>query len=439
MGPTPLAPISLYRERENLGIWEHRGKVAVAGLGCSPTARRWDEKPETSVGANTIIAVNKALEDAGISPEAIDGLVVVPDCTGEPWATRPIPEDFARTYIPTDNPNDGISSMSADWLVKNMPELNNVTFAMHAPTCMSKAIVVAAQIVGDGEANTVLVVRALNNLSGRYSQWGANALDTAPGRSQWTSPWGWSAAGATYGYLLNKYCRKYGSSHDRMAPFIVNQRRNGLMNPDGFFYQHRPEAITAEDYIAARWLAKPMNLYDADMPIQVSFAYVFTTADRAKDMKQPPVYILNHASNVPNVRSNVQTLDEVEASTDAIARKVFNGSGITASDIDVFNPYDGFTLFTQYYLEGFQWHGVKRGEAHDFWAGDITVEGPHPFSSSGGNTGSGRTRVWLHNDCIQQIRGQAGDRQVNNKAEIAVSGAYTPTDSCWTTWSKYPD
>ena len=438
MPTTPMAPASLYRDKEDMGVWEHRGKVAVVGIGHSKTARRWDESVETSVGRNTIVAVQQALDDAGLSRDDIDGLVIVPDGTGDPWAPRPIPEDFARTFQATDNPEDGLTRMSADWVVKNLG-LKNIKTAYHTPTCMSKAIVVAAQVVGDGKAQTVLVIRTLNNLAGRYHHVGDNLLKTASGSNQWTNPWGWNAAGTQYAYLFDQYCRKYDSNHDRMAPFIVNQRRNGRMFPEGYYYQHPEPPLTVEDYINSRWISKPVCLHDCDRPIQVSICYIYTTAERARDLKQPPVYILNHASNRPKVRSLVQTLDECEASTDSIARKVYGGSGLQAGDVDVFNPYDGYTLFTQYYLEALQWHGVKRGEAHDFWAGDISVEGPHPFSSSGGNCGNGRTRTWLHTDCIQQLRGQAGDRQVRIKAETAVSGAYTPTDSAWTVWSNILD
>ena len=80
-----------------------------------------------------------------------------------------------------------------------------------------------------------------------------------------------------------------------MAPFIVNSRKNGLMMPEGYWAQHRPEPLTEEDYNSVRWVAKPANLLDNDLPIQAAAAYLITTADRAKDMKQKPVYILGHA------------------------------------------------------------------------------------------------------------------------------------------------
>ncbi|MCH7705706.1 MAG: hypothetical protein IIB33_01500 [Chloroflexi bacterium] len=429
MAPTGMFPTARYRSKEGLGVWEHRGKVAIVGVGNSPTARRWDENLETSVGAWTIIAAQKALDDAGISKDDVDGVIACPQGMGDTWAPRPY---FAPPY----DTEDGLSGVSADWLVKNMG-LKNVNVTYHAPGCISTALVAGAQVVGDGEAKTVLVVRGTGNMPGRYHQ---TAGDIASGRLQWTDPWSWQLI-PQIAFGFAQYCRKYGTNHDRMAPFILNQRRNGSMFPEGYYYQHRPEdlKITVDDYLASRWICKPMSINDCDLPIQTAGAFLFTTADRAKEMKQPPVYVLNHVTQRGVVRSTCETLDETEEFTDSIARKVLEGSGLTSSEVDIFNPYDGFTLFTQYYLEGFQWHGVKRGEAHDFYAGDISVEGPHPFSSSGGNNGNGRTRWWIYTDSIQQLRGQAGLRQVKVRAETAVAGAFTPGTSDWLVLGKSPD
>ncbi|MBI2855978.1 MAG: thiolase family protein [Chloroflexi bacterium] len=431
----------MYRSREGLGVWEHRGKVAVAGIGHSPTARRWDEKAETSVGAWQILAVQRCLEDAGITIDDVDGVVASPVGMGEPWSPRPIPEDFAKAYKPTPGkPDDGLYGVSADWLVTNMG-LKNVKFTSHGPGCISTALAVAAQAVGDGLTNTCLVIRGTGNIAGRYGQYGAAAAETASGNQRWTNPWGWQLI-PQIAYGFNQYCAKYGSNHDKMAAFVVNQHRNGLMFPEGFYYQNRPESLTVEDYLSARWVCKPLGLYDADMPIQTAWAYLYTTAERARDMKRKPIYILNHVTQRGVVRSSVETLAETEEFSDSIARKVYEGSGLSAGDVDIMNPYDGFTLFTQYFLEGFGWHGVKKGEAHDFYNGDIRVEGPHPFSSSGGNAGNGRTRTWIYTDSIQQLRGTAGQRQVtikNGKPETAVAGAFTPGHSDWTVFSTSPD
>ena len=74
---TQNAPASMFRSTEGLGSWDHRGKVAAVGIGHSPTSRRWDGRPETTVGANSILALRRAIEDAGVSPNQVDGLVLV--------------------------------------------------------------------------------------------------------------------------------------------------------------------------------------------------------------------------------------------------------------------------------------------------------------------------------------------------------------------------
>ena len=430
MAPTQNAPASVYRRDEGLGVWEHRGKVAVVGIGHSPTYRRWDEKLETSVGALSLIAVQKCLEDAGVSVDDVDGVVTCPLGMGDVWAPRPY---FDAPY----DSEDGLIGVTADWVVANAG-LKNVNFTSHGPGCISSALCVAAQAVGDGQAHTILVIRGTGNMPGRYHQ---NPSNEVSGNNQWMDPWGWGLM-PQIGFGFESYCRKYGKNHDMMAPYVVNQHRNGLMFPEGFYYQHRNEPFGVEDYLSGRWLQKPLNIWDADLPIQTAWAYLYTTAERAKDMKQKPVYILNHVTQRGVVRSYIETLTETEAFTDSIAKKVLEGSGLTAGEVDVYNPYDGYTLFSQYYLEGLQWHGVKRGEALDFYGGDITVEGPHPFSSSGGNSGNGRTRTWIYTDSIQQLQGRAGQRQVhikNGRPETAVAGAFTPGASDWTVFGTSPD
>ena len=440
---TQNAPESMYRSAEGLGVWEHRAKVAAVGIGHSPTSRRWDETAENTVGAWSIVALRRAIEDAGVSPDQIDGLVLAPvTTTGAHWPEdRPIPTDIVNAYNQTGDPLDGIAKLSAEWLLKNMPELVNVKFTMYGPTCMSNAIVVAAQAVGEGRAQNCLVLKGWHNLEGRYNQAGISSQDAVggtfamgPGRTLWGAP-------GCYGTALQfaEYCRKYGKTHDMMAPFMANSRRNGLLFPEGYWAQHRPEHLTEEDYLAARWIAKPANLFDNDIPIMASAAYLFTTAERAKDMKQKPVYILNHVSSKAKPRSITPTLDEVEEETARTARKIYEGAGITAADLSFENMYDGFTEFHQFHLEGLGYRGVKAGEALDFYQTDISIEGPNPVLPSGGNIGGGRTRFWMHTDCIQQLQGRAGARQVTGvKPEIAVSGGPMPLGGNFTVVERHP-
>lgn len=430
---TKSAPAEMYRTVEGLGVWEHRGKVAAVGIGHSPADRRWDGTIEKSLGAYAIIAANKCLEDAGVAAGQIDGVVTVPNGMGDPWGPdRPY---FEAPY----DTEDGLSGVTADWLVNNLPGLDNVQFKMHGPGCMANAMNVAAQAVGDGRAHTVLVVRATGNMPGRYHQSGTPTGDLTSGPATWEALWGWPGGIPQFGAGFVEYCNKYGTNHDRLAPFVVNLRTNGLLMPEGYYAQNRAEPFTVDDYLNSRWISKPMSMNDCDMPIQNAVCYLLTTAERAKDMKQKPVYILGHATHNGKARSVYQTLEETEEWTTSVANKLYEASGLSPADVDVFNAYDGFTLFTQYYLEAFQWHGVKRGEAHDFYQEDLSVKGPHPLLPSGGNNGSGRTRYWHYTDCIQQLQGRAGPRQVNIKAETAVAGGPLPAGGNWMMFGTSPD
>ena len=438
---TPIAPESMYRSEEGLGVWEHRGKVAAVGIGHSPTTRRWDDRAETSVGAWSILAMRAAIEDSGVNPDDIDGIVLdTHTTTGAYWpAGKEIPADIVNAYEQTDDPLDGIAKLSAEWLIKNMPELKNVKFTMEAPICMSNVLVVAAQAIGDGQTSTCLVVKGWHNFEGRYYQGGANAEPTISGPAKWSNPWAGPASLGT-AMQFQRYCNKYGKNHDMMAPFMENSRKNGLLFPEGYWAQHRPEELPPEDYLNARWIAKPANLFDNDIPIMSSAAYLMTTAERARDLKQKPAYILNHASDRSAARGITPTLEEVEEATAMTARKLYEGAGITASDLDFENMYDGFSLFHVFHMEGLGFAGATAGEALDLFQTDISISGPKPVSPSGGNIGGGRTRYWMHTDSIQQIQGRAGARQITgNKAEIGVSGGPMPTGGNFTVWGASPD
>ena len=427
------------RDREGLGVWEHRGQVAVAGLGHSPVDRRWDgTSMDQTLGAYSILACQRAMDDAGVTAEEIDGVICCQSHiaggsggAASTWAPRPY-------FDPPYDSEWGLTLVNAQWLIKQMG-LPNVKYAPDNVPAIGEMLGLAAQSVADGRCTTCLVIYPTGNLEGRYRRGGENAEDYAKGGRQWTVPWG-NHGGNDFinAFPHAQYCIKYGGTHDDLAPFVVNQNRNGLLTPWGYNATHGVEQLTVEDYVTSRHILKPLRLWDCDRPVNASGAYLFTTAERARDMKQTPVYILNHNQHSARQRSTQASLDELEAETDRLARMMFEGSGLGPQDVDIFNPYDGYSTMTQFWLEAFQWHGVKRGEAFDFYAGDIRVEGPHPFSSSGGNLGTGRLRTAMWTDSIEQLRGTAGARQVTVRAEVAVGGFGPPLGGGWMMFGKYP-
>lgn len=442
---------AMYRTTEGLGIWPHRGEVAAVGVGHSPTLRRWDGDPETSVGAWALLAIQRALDDAGVAAAEVDGLVL--DCatsTGSEWpAHQPVPSTLLQRFNQTDDPQAGLSRLSPEWILKNMPALANLKFVMVAPECMTMALTAAIQAVGEGMATTCLALKGWHNFAGRHYHGGENAEPTVSGSRKYK--YGEALAGPMCyqtATQFQRYLHKYGKTHDMMAPFVVNSRRNGLLFPEGYWAQHHRTPLTERDYLEARWIAKPANLLDNDIPIHTAAAYVITTAERARDLKQTPVFVLGHAGaghvrgrkyHEVEPRSMIETLEEAEDHCAGTGRKVYESCGLRHQDVQFENFYDGFGLFHVFHLEGFGFAGVKRGEALDFFQTDISIHGPHPVSPSGGNIGGGRTRFWMHTDSIQQIRGTAGARQMTIPAQVGISGGFEPFWSNFIVWSATPN
>jgi hypothetical protein len=330
--------------------------------------------------------------------------------------------------------------VTGQWLIKNMG-LKNVTFAPAQVPDISQHMGMASQAIGDKRASVLLTVYTGANFQGRYRRGGENASQTAGGRRAFSAPYGDHGG---YDFISTichtQYVRKYGRKDEETADFVLNQHRNGRMTPWGFYTNHEPRMLTREDYLSSRYILKPLHIWDCDRPIHGVTAYLFTTAERARDMRQKPAYVLGHSQHQWPARSTTPTLDEMEAGTDFAANLLYEASGLKPADVDVFNPYDGYSMFTKFLTETFRGKGVKRGDAHDLYK-HIQLEGSTPLCSGGGNLGNGRTRSMMYTDCIEQLRGRVGinegfndpvkhvplanKRKVRIKAETAI-GAFSP-------------
>src|SRR5881392_1392980 len=156
------------RDKDGLGVWEHRGKVAVAGYGHSPVDRRWDGvSMDQTLGAYSILACQKAMDEAGVTADQIDGVICCDSHiaggsggSASQWAPRPY---FAPPY----DSEWGLTLVNAKWLIEQMG-LPNVKFAPTGVPTISEMVGMAAQVVGDGVCSTCLVIYPTGNLEGRY-------------------------------------------------------------------------------------------------------------------------------------------------------------------------------------------------------------------------------------------------------------------------------
>lgn len=403
-------------------MWEHRGKVAFAGVGHAEASRRWDEDPDSSIGALATRAATRAIEDCGLTLDDIDGVFSSPGPLGGPWAPREFPKWLdERFQMSPGDPEDGISRATSAWLSRNLG-FENLKVCEDSDLIIGALLNQAIDAVAEGRCDYALVVRPLNNFAGRYGQGGETARTEVTGRNQFQHPYGF-AEPARFASLFRRYLWKYNREHDELADFVVNNRVNGLMTEYGFYYQNRPEPLTKEQYLSGKWISEPVNIYDCDMPIHTAAAFIVTTSDRARDLKHPPAYVLGRATIRHRARSVTVALEDLEEANGAFAKKLYEDAGVGPSDIQFANLYDGFTVVTPMWVENF---GLcERGEALPWMTTDrIAIGGSFPLNTAGGSNGVGRTHgVSLHYDSILQIQGRAGRRQVErNDLCIAESG-----------------
>ncbi|MDX1887667.1 thiolase family protein [Mycolicibacterium sp. 120270] len=222
---------------------------------------------------------------------------------------------------------------------------------------------------------------------------------------------------------LAMHCRRhmerYGTTKEQLGWLAINSRRNAGLNPRAAFR----DPITMDDYLSARPVSTPFGLLDCDVPIDGSIAVVVSHADYAADCPSRPVAVEaiggTYGSGGWFHRDDFPKMASVEA-----AAEMWGRTDLTASDVDVAELYDGFTYLTFAWLEALGFCGD--GEAGPFvdGANRIALDGALPLNTYGGQLSAGRMHgYWLLHEACLQLRGQAGERQLARRPEVAVAAA----------------
>lgn len=364
-------------------------KVAIVGYGHSQVCHRTDRP----LGALALDTARAAIADAGLRLDQIDGFVsssLLPSAGGQAA-------------------DDGISTVSSAWLAQNLGAAPRYVAGFDGIGQITGSVGIAVNAIASGAAEYVLLHRALHNPAGRYH---ANPMREAAGPQQWTAPQGFFGPLAMIALPHNEYLQRFGARRESMAAVSVEARKNGARIPWSFW---RDRPLSADEYLSAPMLFDPVCRYDCDIPVDGVAAFVLTSADQAKDLPHPPVYIAGYASGMPARRRLPLhwPLDDIVEGGAQTARRLWEHAGITGADIDLPQVYDGFSLFVWLWLEVL---GLcPPGEAHRFVeAGGIDSDRPDgiPALSGGGALGNGRMHgISQMLECYLQLAGRAGDRQ----------------------------
>jgi acetyl-CoA acetyltransferase len=370
----------------------------ISGTGYSRIGRHVD----TPCGILAVEAAHAALAEAGLDPEAVDGLA-----------------NFPQAGHVTAGSTDGIDFASAELMARllRLPQLR--WRGSVQPGDFASSVVAGVHAISSGACETVLVWRAMHNP--RDIVYGQVQGRVASGETEFTAPYGFGDAISRFAMPYSRYLAKYGATREHMAAFIINNRTNAANNPDAVFYG-RP--VTTDEYLSARMIADPFSILDCDMPVDGAGAVVLTTLENAREAAYPAVYVSGSSSLGINLGTTaVVLLEDHEESAAQVAEALWANSGLGPADVDSANLYDGFSYFTYLLLEAFGFCG--KGEAFEFIQGDrIRVKGAFPLNTSGGSLGMGR----LHGtpqviESVRQIQGRAEGRQISRaNVVLAVTG-----------------
>jgi acetyl-CoA acetyltransferase len=367
-----------------------RGKVAIVGAADTEVGK----VPQYGATALCVEAARRALEDAGITKDRIDGLVTC-NSMAEPHMYH--------------------AEAIAEYL-QIFPRYC-VTAAAGGGTTFS-VLQNAASAIVNGICDTVLISMA-DSLRTGLSREQAMTLQSSTGHPQFEIPYG-ATVPAYYALIARAYMEKYDATPEQLAAVAVSARKHAALNASA---QMR-DIISVHDVLASRMIADPLHLLDCSLVSDGGAAIILTSAERASDFPHDPVFVLGagegHGHEHISQARSLTTSAAVES-----GRRAFEMAGLGPGDIDVAEIYDCFTPVVLIELEDLGF--CEKGEAGSFVeAGETALDGSLPMNTHGGllshshpgNPGS----MFALTEAVAQLRHDAGARQVKN-AEVALAHA----------------
>ncbi|PCH83416.1 MAG: thiolase [Piscirickettsiaceae bacterium] len=357
-----------------------RGKVAIVGVGQSPSGR----VPGRSPLDLTADATLKALADAGMNKSEIDGVL-----TGTSFASS-----FHRF------------SVALSEYLNIQPSYSN-TLQVSGATAAA-AVNTAAAAISAGLADTVLVACGDSLLTGMTPDLAIRAM-TESRDQQYEMPFGIPVAN-TFAMTAHRHMKEFGTTPEQLAKVAVTFREHAARTPGA----QKTDPITIDDVLNSKMVTTPYHKLDCSLISDGGVALILTSAERAYDYAQDPIFILGGGEYYSH--EHIFLMPEL-TQTGAVqsAKKAYQMAGISAKDIDVAGIYDCFTGTLLMMLEDLGF--CKKGEAGPFVeAGEITYGGSIPTNTHGGMLSyahPGIPAAWYHfAEVTKQLRHSCGERQV---------------------------
>lgn len=221
---------------------------------------------------------------------------------------------------------------------------------------------------------------------------------------------------AAYALAAARHMHQYGTTREDLARVAVAARQWAQLTP--FAYRREPTSV--EEVLSARMMCDPLTVRDCCLVTDGAGAVIMVSSERARDLKQKPVYFLGGAAAQWHRQISAMPDLTVTAAAESGAR-AFEMAGLKPSDVDVIQLYDAFTINVLLFLEDLGF--CPKGEGGRFVAdGAIAPSGKLPVNTNGGGLSCvhpGMYGIFTMIEAAEQLRGTAGERQIKN-AEIAL-------------------
>ncbi|MEQ5837286.1 hypothetical protein [Marinobacter sp. NFXS9] len=379
-----------------MSLENFRGAVSVAGVGLRQYKRGTAPLPEQGVLVQAIV---DACEDAGFDPADIDGFASYGDDNNEP--------------------------------VRLMPDLGTRELRFNAQMWggggggIAGAFGLAAAAIATGQARAVVVFRALvQSNSGRMSAavMRHHLNDHLVGAGL-LAPAQICALRAQRLYEYHKVPKSVAEELVRASYY------HGSRNPDATAFG---QTLDLEAYREGRWIAEPFRLFDCSRESDGAGALLLVSAERARDLRKPPVRLLGVANGTEKGWGDLceNDLDYASAGFKPIARRLWQQTGVTPADVDVVQLYENFSA-----------QGVASLIDHGFcdyqnvaevvrYENLIAPGGKLPVNTAGGNFADGFVHgIGMAVEAVRVLRGESANPVEGAKTCLLAGGPGAPTVS----------
>ncbi len=352
-------------------------------VGASTT--RFGRVPGVSALAFTVEAAQLAIHDAGLKKQDVDAVLC-----------KYPPSGFQSLWAHKVSEALGIQPKIAATI--DQAGATNIGLVQYAMMAIEAGLITTAVCCyGDNP---------LSGPPGTYSR--ARGMESA---------YGLFGAPSGYAMIAQRHMIEFGTTSEQLGHVAIATRAWASKNPNA----HRREAMTMEHHQSSRYVAWPLHLLDCCLVSDGGAAVVVTSAERARDLKKPPVYVMGIGQH--HIAWDLPQRPTLTTSGAKISGQMaFQMAGITPQDVDVCELYDCFTIVPIITLEDYGF--CAKGDGGSFVEDGTTGPGGKlPMNTGGGLLSeSGMAGMQLVVEAVRQLRGECDERQVEDPEIAVVSG-----------------